>query len=308
MPRSNILAGLLSLAIFAGHADAERVQLPCDKDASLQIGTSSFIGKTRDIQIERIMPIFFRVEGTLFDSCSPYDTIRHRFYVSRRWFGRANLHAMVTSEEMSLGLYPSWAGAVPDGEVERAGMTTGIRATANVGGRLSLYDSPRFHVESYFEYSSSVGAHVATMEEATIRGKGLSLDVTEIMRDHSRIGYEWNIYQAGVTVGIPTRSTAVAGHQIVIYANLGYMWFRADVDVELDRELTDDLRALEIDPENLDLTISVVKQLPAASAGARLDFNRDFSLDASMMYGYTGSQSAYWITLAGVFRFSYPWR
>ena len=92
------------------------------------------------------------------------------------------------------------------------------------------------------------------------------------------------------------------------FISFGRMWFKADVDLDLDDEVTRDLENLDVNVASITKRRTVEKQSWLAFLGARLDFNRRFSLEAGAAFWKSDSTTVYWFSGSATFRFDYPWK
>lgn len=325
---------LLTWFLAETAARADSVHLPCDKPIAATVGTDGFIGKTGEISFTLIQPTYLRLETTFFRNCGGYNPKKHRHDVTRRWFGGLHLHGSITPEISSLGfehkpvvardkdgdiiyrldengdpLLDADGHKVPKTEntLTKAELSTGMDLSYGAGLQLSVYDGDHFHIEAGLEYTSSFGRNKAYADTVVARAIELNLDITDLVNQHAEIGYDWHMIQIAATIGVPMRPMTVARHQFTPYLTLGYMWFNADIDVSLDERVTHDLEALHVNVVEITKKRVISKRSPTASIGARLDFNKKASLEASAMFGHAGSTTAYVFNGSFTYHFDYPW-
>jgi hypothetical protein len=332
------LVALTCIVGIAEEARADRVHLPCDRDIALSVGTGMFNGRTRnaeygDIEFERLQPTFLRLEGTLFENCAADDE-DDRPRVTRRWFGRLNFYGAVTPEISALGFEnepeqkvdrdgnPVWqvdadGNPVLDGSgnmipvtentLLKADLETDTDFSWGAGARLSIYDHPHFHLETFVEYTGTFGWNPASADTVIAHALELDLDVTRLVHDHADIRYRWGMLHYGATVAVPLRPNTVERNRLTPFLSFGRVRFRADVDLDLDDGITDDLENLGVDVASITERRTVEKSSWIAFIGARLDFSPRFSLEAGAAYWKTDSTTVGWFAGAATFRFDYPW-
>lgn len=340
-----IITALVAFTCVIGIAEearADRVHLPCDADLGASIGTGMFQGRTRnseygDIEFDRIQPTFLRLEGTLFENCAADDAADEDDLprVTRRWFGRLNVYASVTPEISTLGFEnkpkqkvdgdgnPVWqvdgdGNPILDGNGEmipvtentllKADLETDTDFSWGAGARLSIYDHPHFHLETFAEYTGTIGWNPARAETAIAHALELDLDVTGLVQDHADIRYRWSMTHVGATIAVPLRPNTIDRNRVTPFLSFGRMWFRADVDLDLSAGIADDLENLGVNVDSITKRRSVVKSSWLAFIGARLDFNRKFSLEAGAAFWKTDSTTVGWFSGSATFRFDYPWK
>lgn len=255
-------------------------------------------------------------------------------HVTRRWFGRLNGYGSVTPETSSLGfagdpkpkldemgnpVYQTDADGNPildeNGEMIpatengliRASLETDMDFSGGFGARLSIYDHPHFHLEAYGEYAGTFGWNDAKAVTVIAHALEIDLDVTRFVQDHARLRYRWRMANTGLTVAVPLRPSTVDRNRVTPFFSFGRMWFRADVDVKLDEESTRDLESLGVDTSKITQRRTIMKESWLGFLGARVDFNRLFSLEASAAFAKTDNTMVYWLSGSATFRFDYPW-
>ena len=322
-------------------ARADRVHLPCDADLAGSVGTGVFNGRSRnseygDIEFERIQPTYLRLEGTLFENCkADGDDPDKDPEVTRRWFGRLNFYGMITPEVSTLGFEntpkqkldgdgnPVWqtdqdGNPILDGDGQmipvtentllKAHLETDTNFSGGFGARLSIYDHPHFHLETFAEYSGTFGWNPANAKTVVAHALELDLDVTGLVRDHASLQYRWSMAHVGVTIAVPLRPNTVDRNRVTPFLSFGRMRFKADVELGLDDEVTRDLEALDVNVDSITKRRTVEKESWLAFIGARLDFNRRFSLETGAAFWKSDSTTVYWLSGSATFRFDYPWK
>lgn len=318
-------------------ARADRVHLPCDADLGGSIGAGMFNGRTRnsrfgDIKFARTQPTFIRLEATLFENCMA-DGDRPK--VTRRWFGRLNVYGSITPEFSTLGFEnkpkqkldddgdPVWqldddGNPVIDGDgnmvpvtentLLKADLETDTDLTWGTGARLSIYDHPHFHLETFAEYTGTFGWNPAKASTVVAHALELDLDVTNLVRDHADLRYRWGMTNVGVTIAVPLRPNTIARNRVTPFISFGRLWFKAEVDLDLDEGVTRDLENLDVDVGSITERRTIEKDSWLAIIGARLDFSSNFSLEAGAAFWKTDSTTVGWFAGSATYRFDYPWK
>lgn len=339
-----ILTTLIAFACIIGmseEARGDRVHLPCDADLAGSIGTGMFNGRSRnsqygDIEFERIQPTFLRLEATLFENCKADGADDDdRPEVTRRWFGRLNVYGAFTPEFSTLGFenkpkqkidadgLPVWqtdsmGNPVLDGDgnmipvtantLLKAELETDTDFSWGVGARMSIYDHPHFHLETFVEYTGTFGWNPANAKTVVAHALELDIDVTNLVREHADLRYRWGMMNAGVTIAVPLRPNTIDRNRVTPFLSFGRMWFRAEVDLDLDEEVTRDLENLNVNVDAITERRTVAKSSWLAIIGARLDFNSRFSLEAGAAFWKTDYTTVGWFAGSATFRFDYPWK
>lgn len=338
MRNTTILIAFTCIIGMAAEARADRVHLPCDADLGGSIGTGMFNGRTRnseygDIEFSRIQPTFLRLEGTLFENCMADDEDRPR--VTRRWFGRLNVYGSITPEFSTLGFEnkpkqkvdgdgnPVWqtdgdGNPILDGDgnmvpatqntLLKADLETDTDFSWGAGARLSIYDHPHFHLETFAEYTGTFGWNPAKANTVVAHALELDLDVTNLVREHADLRYRWGMTNVGVTVAVPLRPNTIDRNRVTPFVSFGRLWFKAQVDLDLDEEVSRDLENLGVNVDSVTERRTVEKSSWLAIIGARLDFNRTFSLEAGAAFWKSDSTAVGWFAGSATFRFDYPWK
>lgn len=322
---------------FMTTAEADRFHLPCDPNAAVSLGTGIFTGRTRSadlgaVEFERIQWVFLRGEFTLFDNCGR--DARDHFEVTRNWFGRLAIYGSISPENARLGfahapdvikdkdgnvVYQTDGNGDPvvdangqpvprtENTLIKADLETGTDWSGGVGARLSIYDGKHFHVEAFGEaagtFNGNGGWNEVRAKTVVTHALEIDLDVTKLMQEHAAIRYRWGMTNIGVTVGVPFRPNTVAKNRLTPFISFGRMWFKAEVDVSLDRAVTHDLMVLGVNVGEITERRNVNKESWSGLLGARLDFNRNFSLEASAMGAKTDNTLVYWISASSTLRF-----
>jgi len=320
-----------SIIATGASAHADRIHMPCDAPIAASIGTGIFTGSTTtndfgDIKFERIQPGFGRLELTMFSNCEAHtdkdtETKSLRTYdrVTRWWLGSLSVYGSISPETTALAFHnePKVYATVDDmgntvtrteNTLTKADLEAGTDFSGGFGARLSLIDSKHFHVEAFGEFAGTFSWNPARANTVVAHALELDLDVTRIVQDHAQLRYRWDMENVGVTIGFPLRPNTVSKNRLTPFLTLGYTWFNADVDIKLDDQVTSDLTALGVDVAKVTERRSIRKSSPTGVVGARLDFNKLFSLEASAMFAQTDSTTVYWFSGSAVFRFDYPWR
>ena len=339
------LTTLIAFTFIIGMAEdarADRVHLPCDADMAGSIGAGMFNGRTHnsqygDIDFERIQPTFLRLEGTIFENCKADDDGDEDDHpqVTRRWFGRLNVYGSITPEFSSLGFEnqpkqrvdadgnPVWqtddmGNPIIDGDgnmipvtqntLLKAELETDTDFSWGVGARMSIYDHPHFHLETFAEYTGTFGWNPAKANTVVAHALELDIDVTKLVRDHADLRYRWGMVNTGVTIAVPLRPNTIDRNRVTPFISFGRLWFKAEVDLDLDDEVTEDLENLGVNVASVTERRSVVKSSWLAIIGARLDFNSRFSLEAGAAFWKSDSTTVGWFAGSATFRFDYPWK
>lgn len=348
MRKSMAIVAIACVIGLTEGARADRIHLPCDADLGVSVGSGIFNGKTSssrygDIGFNRIQPAFLRLEGTVFGNCTEEDrddgdgdgAIERGPKVSRRWFGRLNLYAALTLETTSLEFRdeprlkfteegePVWrtdgdgnplldeAGNPVQATMNRllaADLATGMDWSGGIGARLSVYDHPHFHLEVFGEYTSTFGWNPATADDAVVRVLESDLDITRQLKDLATLRYRWSMAHVGLTVAVPLRPNTVNRNRVTPFVSLGRMRFRADVDLNLDPSIVPSLEALSVNVESITEARRIEKESWLGFLGARLDFNRRFSIEAAAAFWKSDTTTVYWLSGAGTLRFDVPWK
>lgn len=317
---------------------ADRIHMPCDKPVEASIGTGIFTGNSDtdafgDIQFERIQPTFLRLELTAFSNCvketdkdADLKPLGTHDKVTRWWLGSLSFYGSVTPESTQLA-FKNEPKVVPvlddDGNpvlddmgnpvtktentLVKADLKAGTDFSGGFGARLSLIDARHFHVEAFGEVAGSFSWNPAYADTVVAHALELDIDVTKLTQDHAKLSYRWDMENVGLTIGFPLRPNTVSKNRLTPYLSLGYTWFNADVDLKLDEQVTHDLVALGVDVDKVTERRSIRKSSLTALVGARLDFNKTFSLEASAVFAKTDHTTIYWFSGSAVFRFDYPW-
>ena len=335
-------AAILAFAIvtaFGASARADRIHLPCDKPVAASIGTGIFTGDSDtddfgDIEFTRIQPTFLRLELTAFSNCeaqtrhdADLKPIGRQDKVTRWWLGSLSFYGTITPETTKLSLHNE-PDIIPvldengdpvldeegnpvtktENTLVRANLEAGTDFSGGVGARLALIDAKYFHVEAFGEWAGSFGWNPARANTLVAHALELDIDVTRLAMDHAKLSYRWDMKNVGLTIAVPTRPNTVSKNRLTPYASIGYTWFNASVDLDLDEKVTHDLVALGVDVDKVTERRSIRKRSFTALIGARLDFNKTFSLETSAIFAKTDHTTIYWFTGSAVFRFDYPWQ
>jgi len=332
------LVFVFSIVALEAEADADRIHLPCDKPIAASIGTGIFTGNSDtdefgDLEFERIQPTFLRLELTAFSNCEARTVVGEDLKpiavhdrVTRRWLGSLSFYGSVTPETTKLA-FRNQPKVVPvldengdpvldmDGNpvtktentLVRANLKAGTDFSGGFGARASLIDAKHFHVEAYAEWAGSFGWNPAYADTIIAHALELDIDVTSIARDHASLSYRWDMENVGLTIGFPLRPNTVSHNRVTPYLSVGYTWFNADVDLDLDAKVTEDLTNLGVDVAKITQRRSIHKSSLTALLGARYDVNKIFSLEASAVFAKTDHTTIYWFSGSAVFRFDYPW-
>jgi len=324
-----------ALVIVTGaSARADRIHMPCDAPIAASIGTGVFTGDSDtdafgSIKFERIQPTFGRLQLTLFNNCEAYtDTdadakpVTHD-RVTRWWLGSLSFYGSIAPETTSLGFHnepkvkvddmgnpvlDDMGNPVTENTVTKADLEAGTDFSGGFGARLSLIDANHFHVEAFGEVAGTFGWNPARANTVVAHALELDIDVTRVVQDHAQLRYRWNMENVGLTIGVPLRPNTISKNRLTPFVSVGYTWFNADVDLKLDESVTHDLEALGVDVAKVTERRSLRKQSITGLLGARLDFNKSFSLETSAMFAKTDHTTVYWFSGEATFRFDWPWR
>ncbi len=324
-------AAFLSLifAVVLGEsaAQADRIHLPCDPDIAVSLGTGIFTGRTDtqdigNIHFERIQPGYLRLEASVFQNCDDIDGDHGK--VTRHWLGRLNFYGSIAPEDTTLSFthdpktvpvlddagmqkYDSMGNPLTKTEntLVKADLDAGLDFSGGFGARLSLFDGEHFHVETFAEYATSFGWNPAHANTVVAHALENDLDVTRLVQDHTSLRYRWHMINTGVTIGVPLRPNTFAKNRLTPFVSIGYTWFKADIDLSLDENVTRSLEALNVNVDSITKRRTIAKDSVTFLGGARLDFNNDFSLESSMMFGKTSYTTVYWVSLSAIVRFDY---
>jgi hypothetical protein len=334
-------AAILAFAIvsaFGASARADRIHLPCDKPVAASVGSGIFTGNSDtddfgDIKFERIQPLFARLELTLFSNCEPHTVvdgdlkpISTHDRVTRRWFGSLSFYGTITPETTTLSLHnePKLIPVLDedgnpvldmDGNpvtktentLVRANLQAGTDVSGGFGARMSLIDAKHFHLEAYGEWAGSFGWNPARADTIVAHALELDIDVTKLAMDHASLSYRWDMENVGLTLGFPLQPNTASKNRLTPYLSLGYTWFNAEVDLDLDAKVTDDLTNLGVDVSKITQRRAIHKSSVTALIGARYDVNKVLSLESSMVFAKTEHTTIYWFSGSAIFRFDYPW-
>lgn len=337
----NLVASLAFVfVIYAGTAArADRIHMPCDPPVAASLGTGVFTGhsntdKYGDIDFERIQPTFLRLQLTLFNNCEAYtqeDTdqgtgakrLSTRDRVTRWWLGSLSFFGSIAPESTSLGFYntpkqkigadgnpvvDAMGRPVTENTLLKAKLNAGTDFSAGFGARLSLVDAKYFHLEAFGEWAGSFGWNPARADTVVAHALEINLDVTELVQEHARLRYRWRMEDVGLTLGFPIRPNTISRNRLTPFLSLGYTWFRADVDLKLDDAVTRPLEALNVDIAKITQRRTLDKSSPIGMLGARLDFNKNASVEASAIFMDTDHTTVYWFSGEATYRFDWPWR
>ncbi|HTK59932.1 MAG TPA: autotransporter outer membrane beta-barrel domain-containing protein [Candidatus Baltobacteraceae bacterium] len=319
-------------------ARADRIHMPCDRPVAASVGTGIFTGNSDtddfgDIEFMRIQPTFLRLELTLFSNCeartdmdADLKPVGTHDRVTRWWLGSLSFYGSFTPETTQLA-FRNEPKVIPEldengdpvlddmgnpvttteNTLVRADLKAGTDFSGGFGARLSLIDAKHFHVEAYGEVAGSFGWNPAYANTIIAHALDLDIDVTKIAQDHAKLSYRWDMESAGLTIGFPLRPNTISRNRLTPFLSLGYTWFNAAVDLSLDEKVTDDLENLGVDVGKVTQRRSIHKSSLTALVGARLDFNKTFSLETSAVFAKTEHTTIYWFSGSAVFRFDYPW-
>ena len=314
------------MLLAARSAKADRIHLPCDPDTAVSIGTGAFLGHSGAVGFERVQPLYLRLELTP----PRFRTKCLKGRPSRRWFGRLNLYGSITLEDSNLSfehapdikrdadgnvVYQTDVNGDPildaDGQkiprtedtLTKVDLNAGRDWSGGLGARFSLYDGDHFHLEGFGEFTGSFGSNPARINVATVHVLELDLDETDTARRYAKLTYRWSMKHLGLTAGFPFRPRLLGRARLTPFVILGYMWFRADIDITLDQSFRDDLTRYGADPDKIAAPRTIDKESPTMSLGARLDFGRHASLEASSMFGFTRHTTAYFLSASFIIRF-----
>lgn len=325
------LAALLAFVFViapGAEARADRIHMPCDAPVAASIGTGIFTGDSDtdafgDIKFERIQPTFGRLQLTLFNNCEAYtdedsDTKLRTTHdrVTRWWLGSLSFYGAIAPETTTLGfrnepkvkLLDDMGNPVTENTLTKADLEAGTDFSGGFGVRLSLIDARHFHVEAYGEIAGTFGWNPARANTVVAHALELDIDVTRVVQEHAKLRYKWDMENVGLTIGFPLRPNTISKNRLTPFVSLGYTWFNADVDLKLDDSITHDLEALGVDVEKVTERRSLRKSSPTGMLGARLDFNKSFSLETSAIFMKTDHTTVYWFSGEATFRFDWPWK
>ena len=329
---------IATTTLMEAEALADRIHLPCDKPLAASVGTGIFTGDSDtddfgDIEFTRIQPTFLRLELTAFSNCEERTTrdadmkpVGRQDKVTRWWLGSLSFYGSVTPETTKLSLHNE-PDVIPvldengdpvldeegnpvtktENTLVRANLRAGTDFSGGFGARLALIDAKYFHVEAFGEWAGSFGWNPAHADTIVAHALELDIDVTKLAMNHAMLSYRWDMKNVGLTIAVPTRPNTVSKNRVTPYASLGYTWFDASVDLDLDEEVTHDLIALGVDVDKVTEQRTIHKKSFTALIGTRVDFNKVFSLEASAIFAKTDHTTIYWFTGSAVFRFDYPW-
>jgi len=330
---------VFACVLFMGaSARADRIHMPCDQPIAASIGTGVFTGSSEtsdfgDIDFERIQPTFVRLELTAFSNCvkrtdrdADLKPVATHDHVTRWWLGSLSFYGSVTPETTKLAfrntprtitLLDDEGNPIVDENGDpisgtentliKADLKAGTDFSGSFGARLSLIDARHFHVEAFGEVAGSFSWNPAYANTVVAHALDLDIDVTKLTQDHAALSYRWDMENVGLTIGFPLRPNTISKNRLTPYASIGYTWFNADVDLDLDDQVTHDLEALGVDVAKVTERRSIRKSSVTALVGARLDFNKTFSLETSAVFAKTEHTTIYWFSGSAVFRFDYPW-
>lgn len=304
------LVAVFTCALFmnAGTAQADRIQLPDDPDISLGFGSSAFFGTSSKADFQRIQPIFFRFEYRLFKR------------PQRKWFNRLNFYCSLTPEFARV----SYKGKLEDETLvdnngdeftvqedglERVDLKANMNASGGCGLRQSIYDSKRIHLDFFGEFATSFRKISTTPEAIIVSYAGLSLDVSKTIRDRADLTLSWRMYHAGLTLGYPIdKWKGNKSLRLTPFLIAGYIRFRADINIDIDQELLDDLKRFGIDEDLIPRRERIELNNFTGSVGARLDIGKQHALEAAGAFFFTPKGTrVYWATLSYAMRFDTPW-
>lgn len=332
--------------VSGASARADRIHMPCDAPVAASIGTGIFTGSSDtnafgDIKFERIQPTFGRLQLTLFNNCEAYTRtdgaeptvdadgnvvlpkpVTHD-RVTRWWLGSLSIYGAIAPETTTLGfrnepkqkvddmgmpIVDDMGNPVTENTLTKADLEAGTDFSGGFGARLSLIDGKHFHLEAYAEIAGTFGWNPARANTVIAHALELDIDVTKLVREHAGLRYRWDMENVGVTIGFPLRPNTVSRNRVTPFISLGYTWFGADVELTLDDTVTSDLEALGVDVAKVTERRSLRKSSPTGMLGARLDFNKTFSLEASAIFMKTDHTTVYWFSGEATFRFGWPWK
>lgn len=336
----NFAASLAFAIVFytGAAARADRIHMPCDAPLAASLGTGVFTGHSDtdsygNIDFERIQPTFLRLQFTAFNNCEAYthedtdeDTGAKRLSthdrVTRWWLGSLSFYGSIAPESTNLGFYntpkqkldgdgnpvvDSMGNPVTENTLLKANLDAGTDFSGGFGARLSLIDASHFHVEAFGEWAGSFGWNPARASTVVAHALELDLDVTKLFQQHVKLGYRWNMEDVGLTIGFPIRPNTISNNRLTPFVSLGYTWFSADVDLKIDDSVTQQLEALHVDVAKVTERRTLKKSSPIAMLGARLDFNKHVSIEASAIFMKTDYTTVYWFSGEATFRFDWPW-
>ena len=331
------LAALLAFVFViatGAEARADRIHMPCDAPVAASLGTGIFTGDSDtdafgDIKFERIQPTFARLQLTLFNNCEAYtdedaDTKQRTTHdrVTRWWLGSLSFYGAIAPETTSLGfrnepkqkvddmgnpVVDDMGNPVTENTLTKADLEAGTDFSGGFGARLSLVDAKYFHLEAFAEIAGTFSWNPARANTVVAHALELDIDVTALAQEHAKLRYRWDMENVGVTIGFPLRPNTISKNRLTPFLSLGYTWFSADVELELDDSITRDLVNLGVDVAKVTERRSLRKSSPTGMLGARLDFNKSFSLEASAIFMKTDHTTVYWFSGEATFRFDWPW-
>ena len=331
-----LLTFALSIAAWEAEARADRIQLPCDADMSVAVGTGIFTGHTDtesygDIGFQRIQPTYLHFELSPFNNCETYsaqddpkaERLSPHNRVTRWWLGRLNLYGSITPETTDLSfrntpgpLLDKDGNPVLDGNgnprtentLTKADLEAGANFSWGAGARLSLFDGSHIHVEAFAEAAGTFGWNGARADTVVAHALELDLYVTKLVQSEASIRYRWSMQNVGVTIGVPISPNTLSKNRLTPFVSAGYTRFSADVDLSLSKSISDELTALGVDVAKVTERRTLAKGSITGRVGARLDFNDRFSLETSAMFAKTDYTTVYWFTGSATLRFDFPWR
>lgn len=278
-----ILAPLFTAA--AAHAD--RIQLADDPRFSAGVSTGTFLGHGRKTGFERIQPITLHLEIGLLRT------------TERRWFNRLNLYGSASYELTNLSFHNTL------GPMDTGMLTGRFSGDSNWSGgaglRLSVYDSPHFHMDLFGEYSGSFSDAGTSVDSFVVRVNGSDLELAYAVKDHVRIMNGWHMTHFGATFGFPLRRRSMG--RVTPFFSVGYLLFESGVHITLDQTLQDLVTSLMIQ-DKVPTYKNVYEETFSGAIGCRLDLGDNNALEANGAFIRTPSgTSAYWVTGSYTLRF-----
>ena len=292
------------------------------------------------IGFSRIQPLYLRLETKLFDNCvdnepadGPKSARLTTGRVSRSWFGRLDLYGDISRDFTRVELdhdpepktdadgnvlYQHDAEGKPilgdDGNPlpqTKNGLTKAdLKAsgyTWRVGGRLSVYDGPRLHVNVFGHLARGLGANHAEANTIVVHALNADLDVTRL-QSLATLSYDLNETSVGTTVGVSVRPSWLSNGRLTPFLSLGYAWISANVSMRLHPDLNDAITALGADPKAFTEPRTLDKSSLIGIFGGRFDLNDRISNHAAITYIRTERTTLYLFTARIEVRFDFPWK
>lgn len=219
----------------------------------------------------------------------------------RSWFPRLELHGSLMIDRADLA-YREEPASVSDGNlagIHRAVVSSPISLSYSAGGRLTLFENRRFHLDLYAEAMRMVRPAEVEPDELAVEVNGLQIDVARAVREYATLTFDWRTARAGLAAGAIVYPW---GYRTVPYLTLGLFHYEATFSFEdLDPRLESALVGFGVDPEVVHER-GVSKTKFFGTTGVRVDLSRRWSLDVATLVGRVDDAWLYSFQAGGTIR------